>query len=285
MEDIKSTTLKLFLVYGDPQRLRTAEISNWSGMAVAAPRTELDELLGRGESRSQGVYILTGIDSSTGNLRAYIGEGEVIADRIRHHKRLDFWIQVFIFVSKDENLTKGHIRYLEGRLIEIATATGRAILENLQGSGAALPESDKADMEVFLSKIQILLPVLGSNLLTPRISSPKDSSTVDDFLICKIKGLTAKGRRSTNGFVVFEGSQAVLELRDSTKDFPHIVAQRDKLIADGTLVIEDDRYRFSKDVEISSPSMAGAIVRGGSTNGLTAWKNETGIPLRELEGS
>jgi hypothetical protein len=40
-----SATIKLFLLRGDAKSLRTGEISNWSGKAIAAPRTELDELL------------------------------------------------------------------------------------------------------------------------------------------------------------------------------------------------------------------------------------------------
>lgn len=31
--------------HGDPKRFRTAEISNWSGKAVAAPRIDFDALL------------------------------------------------------------------------------------------------------------------------------------------------------------------------------------------------------------------------------------------------
>ena len=42
-----SATIKLFLPRGDAKSLRTAEISNWTGKAVAAPRTELDEFLAR----------------------------------------------------------------------------------------------------------------------------------------------------------------------------------------------------------------------------------------------
>ena len=45
---MSSATIKLFLPHGDPRRLRTAEISNWSGKSVAAPRTDLDEGLARG---------------------------------------------------------------------------------------------------------------------------------------------------------------------------------------------------------------------------------------------
>jgi hypothetical protein len=41
--------MKLFLPRGNAKSLRTAQISNWTGKSVAAPRTELDELLAREE--------------------------------------------------------------------------------------------------------------------------------------------------------------------------------------------------------------------------------------------
>lgn len=129
-----TATIKLFLPHGDAKRLRTAEISNWTGKAVAAPRTEFDELLARPELLQPGVYILTGNEPETGSLMAYIGEAEVIRDRIKAHTDKDFWIQAIAFVSKDENLTKSHIRYLEGKLIEEAKALGRAKLVNAQSS-------------------------------------------------------------------------------------------------------------------------------------------------------
>src|SRR4051812_39348653 len=115
-----SATIKLYLPHGDGTRLRTAEISNWSGKALAAPRTEFDELLAREELQASGVYILTGSDPVTGKPRAYIGEAEVLKDRLKSHRSVEFWIGVLVFLSKDENLTKSHIRYLEGRVIDEA---------------------------------------------------------------------------------------------------------------------------------------------------------------------
>jgi hypothetical protein len=70
-----TATIKLFLPRGDAKSLRTAEISNWTGKAIAAPRTELDELLQREELDKAGVYILSGSDPLSGSPRAYIGEG------------------------------------------------------------------------------------------------------------------------------------------------------------------------------------------------------------------
>ncbi len=77
----------------------------------------------------------------------------------------DFWNQVIFFVSKDINLTKAHVRYLEGRLIELSRAAERAVVTNGQSGGSKLPESDRDDMEVFLEKMCQLLPVLGVDLL------------------------------------------------------------------------------------------------------------------------
>src|SRR5947207_6207574 len=113
-----SATIKLFLPRGDAKSLRTAEISNWTGKAVAAPRTELDELLKRPELNGAGVYILIGTDPVTNKPRAYVGEAEVISDRLRKRKANEFWVSAIAFVSKDENLTKAHVRYLESQLLE-----------------------------------------------------------------------------------------------------------------------------------------------------------------------
>jgi len=57
-----TATIKIFLVHGDPKRLRTAELSNWTGKAVAGPRSEFDGVLAREESEKSGVYFLTGSD-------------------------------------------------------------------------------------------------------------------------------------------------------------------------------------------------------------------------------
>ena len=155
-----SATIKMFLPRGDAKSLRTAEISNWTGKAVAAPRTELDVLLQREELDKSGVYILIGTDPFSGSPHAYIGEAEVIRERLKQHKSKEFWISAIVFVSKYENLTKAHTRHLEGRLISEATQVGRFTLENSQAGGSKLPESDREDMEVFLARIKQMLPVL-----------------------------------------------------------------------------------------------------------------------------
>ena len=185
-----SATIKLFLVHGDPKRLRTAELSNWTGKAVAGPRSELDGVVVREEAYKSGVYFLTGTDPDTGKPALYVGEAECVRDRLKSHLGKDFWNHVVFFTSKDENLTKAHVRYLEGRLIDQAKDAGRAVLMNGQSSGSKLPESDREDMEIFLDKINQLLPVLGADALLP-IGSTAQSTSERQRLICEIKGLRA----------------------------------------------------------------------------------------------
>jgi hypothetical protein len=279
---MSSATIKLFLPFGDAKSLRTAEISNWTGKAVAAPRTELDELLAREELDKAGVYILTGSDPATNTPRAYIGEAEVIRERLKQHKTKEFWVSAIVFVSKDENLTKAHIRHLESRLLAEATQIGRFTLEQNQATGSRLPESDREDMEVFLTRIRQLLPVLGSDILAP-IAQPTSKSQRGGMLFCRVKGAEARGQRTPNGFVVFRGSTAVLEDRPSAQSYPYVLSQRKELIADGTLIEKEDVFVFTKDSEFSSPSAAAAVIHGASANGLTAWKNEDGKSLKQLD--
>ncbi|WP_205629845.1 GIY-YIG nuclease family protein [Dechloromonas denitrificans] len=277
-----SATIKIFLVHGDAKRLRTAELSNWTGKAVAAPRNEFDGLLARDEAAGSGVYFLTGLDPETGRSAVYIGEAEAIRDRLKSHLEKDFWNHIVFFVSKDENLTKAHIRYLEGRLIEQAKQAGRAVVTNSQGSGAKLPESDREDMEIFLQKIHQLMPALGTDFLVPT-TVHQEATAKKDILIYELKGLKATATQNAAGFVVFKNSQAALEERPAAHKYPWVVNFRKRLIDDGTLVANGKALTFSKDTEFPSPSTAAAVVCGGTANGLTVWKNKDGKTLKELE--
>lgn len=81
---------------------------------------------------------------------------------------------------------------------------------------------------------------------------------------------------------MFTGSQAVLAHRPSAK---RIQVKREQLIDKGLLQKENDYLVFVKDIEFGSPSMAGSVVRGGKTNGLTGWKNSNKIQLKEIEAN
>ncbi len=166
-------SIRVYLADGTPGGLLTAEIMNWTGHVVAAPRSDLAALLKRAETSRTGIYILLGDDpESLGGTLAYIGEGDEVRTRLKQHARpeeqggKDFWERAIVLTSKDANLTKAHARYLESRFITLAQQARRARLIN----GTAppplpLPEADVSDMEYFIAQAKIILPVLGVNIL------------------------------------------------------------------------------------------------------------------------
>jgi len=272
-------SIKIFLAKGSSSSLRTAEISNWSGKAISCSRKELEELSKREESTRPGVYILIGNDVETDEPSVYVGEAEEVAKRLKQHLSKEFWNQVVAFVSKDENLTKAHIKYFEGKLIDIGIRAGKGVIQNNQSSGAKLPESDQAEMDIFLDRILKLLPVMGTSLFSmPEIGK----QTISDKLICTIKGLTAYGNRSDSGFIVYKDSEAVLEDRKSSVRGR---VRRQLLIDKGVLVQKDNCLVFVRDHEFTSPSLAASAIRGGNSNGLILWKTKEGRKLKEIEAS
>lgn len=284
--------LKLFLVDGTPGGLTTAEITNWTGHVLSGRRSDLGDLLKRPEAQRPGVYLLLGDDEAAiGGARCYIGEAEDVADRLRSHQRGKvFWDRAVIVTSKDENLTKGHVRYLESRLIGLAKRAARVELENsTQPPPAPLPEADRSDMEYFIEQVQVVLPVLGVNAIRVREVNPPDQGTVDEqisplFRLVNAKqGVDAKAQQIDGEFIMLAGSTVVGNVRQSARYSPSTArayasysALHAKLVASGTITVVNGTGRVTRNVVFSSPSTAGAIALGRSCNGRAAWISTEG---------
>ena len=137
-------------------------------------------------------------------------------------------------------------------------------------------------MEVFLSRIRQLLPVMGCDILSPIVKTEK-SKALGSTLVYKVKRVAAEGQRTPNGFVVFKDSTATVELRPSAP--PWVIQLREKLTQAGVLMPLKDHLLFTKEMEFSSPSAAAAVICGGHVNGLIAWRNNEGKTLKEIEGT
>lgn len=131
---VKGRTIRIFLADGAPSGILTAEIMNWTGKVVAAPRTRLPELIARPEAGRTGDCFLTGPDPEDATrTMTYVGETDSVRDRLLQHNAddtKDFFTRVCMVVSKDENLTKAQVRYLESRLIGLIKVANRARLTN-----------------------------------------------------------------------------------------------------------------------------------------------------------
>ena len=278
----RGRTLKLYLVDGSPSGVITAELGNWSGKVLVASRSVLPDLVKRAETDQTGVYLLIGPDpkSSTRTL-VYVGESDKVRKRLIDHDKDDskqFFARICVIVSKDENLTKAHGRYLESRVLALIRGAGRARLVNAnEPDFRGLPEAEIADMEGFLSELSVLLPVLGFDLLRKGADAAAiddfGASTVPTFLLSQ-GGATARAIEAGGEFIVLADSTARVT---ETGTCPNgIRTLRRELLEDSALVVDTDEqfYRFKRDVPFASPSSAASTVYGGSLSGRRRWKVE-----------
>jgi hypothetical protein len=273
-------SIRLFLVDGTPNGLLTAEIMNWTGHALTGPRTKLTDLVQRPECGRTGVYFLVGPDPDNAmRPLVYIGESDDVAKRLKHHNRpekkggKDFWERVCLITSKDQNLTKSHVKYLESQLIAIAKQSGRCCLMNSTAHDySVLPESDLADMAFFIEQIRIILPVLGFDFLRDPATSHTISSWEENTLFemeLPTYGVKAQAQEIDGGFVVLQGSKTRPKWTAKNSGYGNLY---DQLVKDEVLGEEVDGKRlFTKDYDFNSPSAAAAIVAGRNINGRRKW--------------
>ncbi len=282
-------SLRLFLVDGTPNGLLTAEIMNWTGHVLTGPRSKLAELVQRSECARTGVYFLVGPDPDNSlRSKVYIGESDDVAKRLKSHNRpedaggKDFWERVCLVTSKDQNLTKAHVKYLESLLIGIAGNLGRCELVNgTAHEYVSLRESDRADMAFFLEQIRTVLPVLGFDFLREltKPSAPAAASTVAPvsrsprFILELARArLSAQGQEIDGEFFVLKGSKARAEWVGTERGYQGLFKQ---LVDEGLLVADGGEHlTFSDDYAFSSPSAAAAVVCGRAANGRTSWMVE-----------
>lgn len=294
--------IKLFLVEGTPGGMISAEIANWTGHVLVGVRSDLGALLQRDEAGRTGVYLLLGEDSVTTDPKCYIGEADLIADRLRSHARQkDFWDRVVVVTSKDSNLTKAHCRYLESRLITLAAGAGRVQLEN----GTApppppLPEADISDMDYFIDQLQIVLPVVGVNAIRSRAKGVRGLEAhaaverVEEspvfYLTVARRGISARAQQIDGEFTVLAGSTVANTVRRSAafaertaSNYERYRRLHEGFVKDGSIELEGDIGHVRKDIVFTSPSRAGAVVTGRSCNGRKQWIMENGVTFGAWE--
>ncbi len=284
--------LTVFLIDGADNGPRTIEIGNWSGKAINTPRSQLTKLIERDEYDKPGVYVLKAIpQKDIYSERIYIGEAENLKTRLKQHLKdsdKDFG-ECLIFISKDELLTKSHVKYIESRLIELTKVAKNAELDNSTSpSKPSLSEADISDMEYFINQIKLILPTAGYSFLIPTTSQsiesqkPEDEkSIVETSFDIKTQSLSATMVETEDGFVVIRGSQANLNTSKSiAKGWLQL---REKLLDNGNLVRNGDHLQFTENVVFSSPSAASSVVLGRQSAGPLEWIRFDGKSLKDLE--
>jgi hypothetical protein len=266
---------------------KTIDIHGSSLSVVYIPRIRLKEYMEKlNEFKHPGVYILKS-DSESGvfSEKVYIGEGEPLKDRISQHisnDKNEFKECVIITSTRENELTKAHIKNMESKLFEIAINCKNAEVDNTnRPTKSSISLADESYINDFIEQIKIILPLCGFNCFIPT-TIITDNLIKDNIFTIIQKNIKAEMVIEQGNYIVLKGSRAK---KDTTSNFKyhHTYKElRDRLINNNILMLENDEYVFQENTVFTSSSAASTIVLGYPISGLEAWKNNQGEKLKNV---
>ena len=267
-------TVTTYLIDGDPKGTQYAFIRNTTCQMFIVPRSNLSYLNTQEKLQTPAFYILLGEDEAT-KPQAYIGETENFRERVKDHdSKKAFWQKALVFVSKDADMTKADVQYLEHKaIVEAKKANAFILSDNKQTPKAPnLPEYQQDSMDEFFEYVKFLAAFSGCNIF--EISQQKAEHL---FYTKGSRGCDAKGFYNSNGFAVLRGSVIASSVVPSFK----WKEKRDILIKE-YVSLENGKFILNSDMTFPSPSTAAVFVLGRPSNGWTDWKDKDGNTLDSI---
>lgn len=285
----------MFLMDGEVTGKIKCTLSNWTGVIYKIPRIQLADLKSRDEMKQSGIYFLFGRDEDKQKNITYIGQatnrknGEGVLLRVQEHTRdshADYFNDVIILTTQNNSFGPTEISYLENKFTQLAKESGRYIVKNgNEPNPGNVTEEKQSELDEVVENVLMIVGTLGYRVFIPMTTKVDQQARneVEQYLYLKRKMkksdqiIEAKCERTTEGFVVLEGSQ--VEMIDSPAIPTSLKELRKELIKVNVIKggILQEKQLFS------SPSYAAAFVLGMNTNGRMDWKDKDGKTLKELE--
>jgi len=301
-------TIQIYLPKGNPRGLRLAEMTTRTVRLIEIPRIHIDDFFAMPDASQVGLYFLIGETESTDKPLLYIGQTGDLKRRLNQHDDKDFWTRAFVMLSTNNTMTQTHALYMEHKAIATATEVGRYEIKNGNtGNKPHTPDPLKADCEELFYTLDVLLSTLGqpifeslaihdsfyrnktdANKLTistvVKTEQGTEVSTIEPIPVLfyyKITDADAQGYYDDDGFVILAGS---IIRQQQNHSMPLAISKlREKLLSEGKLInINDKSYKLTENQIFKTPSGAGKMVSGRSSNGWIEWKNEAGETLDEV---
>ncbi len=285
--------IKIYVRGNTPRSLRSIEMVNWSGKAFTGNRSHLKQLRDIPELTETGIYFLLRTNEESGLTDIYIGETDTVSQRMNQHTSKDWWDTFIVFLSRD--LTKAHVRYLESKMYQLANQSVSTLKVMNEGvpPGSKLPEPDMCAMEEFASNMIFTLETLGLGLfnviaisenVTEVSESPNhfkknyDVTHGMEFYMNLPRETCINGEKATmvvdNGsFILKAGSFIRKEVVDSFPESSYFELWKQIVNSNAVKAASNPNlFQTIRDLEFKSPSAAGAVVKGRTTNGRANWK-------------
>ena len=243
----------MFLMDGEVTGKIKCTLSNWTGVIYKIPRIQLGDLKSRDEMKQSGIYFLFGRDEDKQKDVTYIGQattrknGEGVLLRIQEHTRdshADYFNDVIILTTQNNSFGPTEISYLENKFTQLAKEAGRYIVKNGNDPNPGnVTEEKESELDEIVENTLMIIGTLGYRVFVPMTKKVSQDLTDNHSTYLYLKRKTKKSNkvieatceRTTEGFVVLEGSQ--VEIKDSPYLPASLKEMRQNLIA--SRVIQD----------------------------------------------
>jgi len=273
-------TITTYLVEWSPTWVKTVELSNWIWKAIIIPRTKLKDVKQRPEVLQPAIYFLFWTDDEWKNL-AYIWEAENLINRIwNHDTNKDFWEVVIWFISKDNNLTKADVKYLEAKAIERAKISNRYILQNwIEPIPNNLPEYQVSTMNEFLDNIDLLISAIWYPILK-EIKNIIEEKNQENLYFLNSRWSNWKWFLHEEGFLVLKWTKLSPKWIIPYQQNLWYIEKNRNLLIKKWVIVEDT---FKEDYIFKTPTYACNIIAWWNQNWWLEWKNNEWKTLQKIE--
>ena len=249
----RSKNINMFLMDGEVTGKIKCTLSNWTGVIYKISRIQLGDLKSRDEMKQSGIYFLFGRDEDKQKDVTYIGQattrknGEGVLLRIQEHTRdthADYFNDVIILTTQNNSFGPTEISYLENKFTQLAKEAGLYIVKNGNDPNPGnVTEEKESELDEIIENTLMIIGTLGYRVFVPMTMKVSQDLTDNHSTYLYLKRKTKKSNkvieatceRTTEGFVVLEGSQ--VEIKDSPYLPASLKEMRQNLIA--SRVIQD----------------------------------------------
>lgn len=288
----RGKNINLFLMDGNATGRIKCTLANWTGVAYKIPRTMLEKAKNIKYLNQTGVYFLLGYSEENEKSVVYVGQagirknGQGILNRLAEHKNnenKDYWTEAVAFTTSNDSFGPTEISYLENRFCNMAKDANRYVVKNeVEPTAGNITEEKESELEEFIDYSRIIMGALGCKVFEPFVkhkSCYQEEIDKEPLLYILRNSIDAKGKRTSDGFVILKGSKISLKETDSCSK--GIKLQRKNAIKNENKISKCGIV--NEDILFRSPSAAASFTIGTSANGLIEWKNKKNITLKELE--
>ncbi|MDX0491536.1 DUF4357 domain-containing protein [Sinorhizobium medicae] len=299
LNELVGRVVKIFITGQDPRSLRTVELDNWTGVAITGQPEFFKKALEAEVLSRSCVYLLIKSGADDDLPEIYVGESDDFSQRYTTGKFPIEFDTFLIFTSKDDNLTRAHVKWLELKLWSILRGnSGKVVVANAnKPTSSNLPRADIATMQTYLGNMIYVLEALGYDLFSvqertstspakqgdPAVLEPPSLSLELYATLPKRPDDRAYLQYAHGAYVLLTGSKINMK---TTESLPANVKKlRDQLVEDGGLLPRGDHLELTRDIPFSKPSPASALVKGRSSTGYSDWLRQAdGVPLGAVLG-